>query len=350
MALEDRLMKRAVVSLEAGLEARDVGAITGAINALLAALPHSDQEDASAAVPRLTELLPHIPPWLEGMLAVIIGACVELGAEPVVCAPAVLDSARGGLRRTADFPARWAAAGGGVPPIPESAIQIPEWAVEQLGGADASEADILSLMAWWQVEQWELATVAMLTHRPIRDGLAERAQFRSEAERVALLGRGDLLSMRHIVRMLDDEPLLVLHRPTRTAYRMRMSGLGDLWQLQTLLGDVLIGGGHVAGAAPDPVAVGLARDMPFGPGVPAPAAMASAPFTLADADGREVPADGCPDDIPPVDGVRVLVLYSARRPGTWPAGRLFPNVPGSLVLDEALSEPEAAAWFAKLAR
>ncbi|MGR6999026.1 hypothetical protein ACU686_14255 [Yinghuangia aomiensis] len=48
-----------------------------------------------------------------------------------------------------------------MPPLPESAVQIPEWTVEQLGGADASEADILSLMAWWQVEQWELATVAM---------------------------------------------------------------------------------------------------------------------------------------------------------------------------------------------
>ncbi|MGR6999027.1 hypothetical protein ACU686_14260 [Yinghuangia aomiensis] len=62
-------MKRAVDSLEAGLEARDVGAITGAINALLAALPHSDRDDASAAVPGLTELLPRIPPWLEGMRA-----------------------------------------------------------------------------------------------------------------------------------------------------------------------------------------------------------------------------------------------------------------------------------------
>ncbi|MCE0446603.1 hypothetical protein LT493_24135 [Streptomyces tricolor] len=41
----------------------------------------------------------------------------------------------------------------------------------------------------------------------------------------------------------------MLHRPTGTGYALRMTGIGDNFQLHTLLADVLIGGGHLPGRA-----------------------------------------------------------------------------------------------------
>ncbi|MCF2532389.1 hypothetical protein [Yinghuangia soli] len=347
MITDDRRpLKLAVDRLQAAAAARASGDFADAVNAVLAALPQSDRRDASDAVPRLAKLLPDTPVWLQGMVAVITGACVELGADPAVCAPVILDSARDAVRRAAEFPAIWAAAGGGALPVPQSVDPSAE-AIDQLGGASAGEEALLGLMAWWQVQQWELATVAMLSHRPIRDGLAERAQFRAEAERLALVGPYPLESMRHIVRMVDDEPMLVLHRPSGTAYRMRMGGLGDNRQLLTLLADTLVGGGHVPGVAPHPAAVGLARDTPFGPGTNPPSANVSAQFALANPDGTLIDPEGCPDDITFTDGIRFLVLDAPRTPLTWTAGRLFPVVSGSLVLDAVLSPEESRTWAAK---
>ncbi|MGW0659413.1 hypothetical protein [Streptodolium elevatio] len=262
-------MKSAVDQLDEALNPPDVAKVAVAVNALLTALPLTDRDDAAAAVPRLTGFLPHVPMVHEGLLSVIIGACVELGADPAACAPDILDRARDNLRRAADFPAAWSAAGGGALPVPAS-VDIPAEVIDRVGGADAGEDVLLSLIAWWQVQQWELATVAMLSHRPVRDELTARAQFRAEAERVALVWHSGLVSLRHIVRMVDDEPILVLHRPTGSAYRMRMGGLGCNRQLSTLLADILVGGGHLPGTAPDPAAVSLARNGPYGPGTAPP--------------------------------------------------------------------------------
>ncbi|WP_436774935.1 hypothetical protein [Yinghuangia sp. YIM S09857] len=345
MDTEARPMSLAVDQLVAASESPDPNKIAAAVNALLIALPRTDRNEAAAAVPRLTELLQYLPLIHHGMLSVIIGACVELGADPTDCGPVILDRARDGLREAVNFPGIWHASGGAAVPVPES-VDIPGDIVGQLVGADADERALRSLIAWWQVQQWELATVAVLSHRPLRDSLAERAQFRAEVERVAVVWHTGLPSLRHIVRMLDDEPLVVLHRPSGAAYRMRMGGLGCNRQLLTLLADVLIGAGHVPGAAPDPAAVALARNAPFTPGSVS-SVDAYAEFAMSNADGSAVPVDGCPDDIRSVDGIRLLVLDRPRERSSWNPGRLFARVPGDLVLESVLSDEQSLAWFVK---
>ncbi len=68
--------------------------------------------------------------------------------------------------------------------------------------------------------------------------------------------------IRKLLQILDNEELIVLHPALRRGYRVRISGIGDNFQLHTLLADALIGDpaqGWLPGERPDPVVVAAAR-------------------------------------------------------------------------------------------
>lgn len=95
------------------------------------------------------------------------------------------------------------------------------------------------------------------------------------------LPRRDVDLMRGPLRVFDDEHLLVLHRPPGRGYRMAIGGIGDDFQLHTLLAAALVGvpaDGMIPGAAPDKRWVSAATD---GPDVQ-PGGIAGQ-FSLADA-------------------------------------------------------------------
>ncbi|MEW2130995.1 hypothetical protein [Streptomyces sp. NPDC005435] len=132
---------------------------------------------------------------------------------------------------------------------------------------------------------------------------------------------------------------MVLHRPTGTGYALRMSGIGDNFQLHTLLADVLIGGGHVSGEAPSAEEAAVCRDRPGQ--VPTTGA-----FNLVTPGGEWVWNEGTPSDIPVVDGVRLLVLDPPAYARSRPAGRFFPHMTGDLVLGRVLGAEEAGRLLA----
>ncbi|MFF4503268.1 Tn3 family transposase [Streptomyces sp. NPDC001401] len=113
-----------------------------------------------------------------------------------------------------------------------------EAALERVG-QDAAEG-------WLTLPPWEMASVAMLNHAAVRAELGDRRVRLLEAVRsVQEASDHDFKCLYYALLVLDDEPMGVLHRPTGTGYALRMSGLGDNFQLHTLLADVLVGGGHV---------------------------------------------------------------------------------------------------------
>ncbi len=152
--------------------------------------------------------------------------------------------------------------------------------------------------------------------------------------------------LRDLLRVLDDEELIVLYRPRRRGYVVRISGLGDNFQLHTLLAAALIGNeadGFIAGHPPRPEWVSAASNGP----VPQSGAVEGY-FNLVDAKGEWIWNEGVPDDIPAVEGRRVVVLDPPPYARSWSNSRLFPFMPGEVELLRQLSEREAEEWFARV--
>ena len=289
----------------------------------------TDGEFAQAG-PRLAALLPDVPPGPRGLVAVLTGACVERGADATACAPYIVGGLAEALTSAGEFCTRWAATGGGDLPDPDSDF-MDDALVERVG------TDLA--VGWATLPQWEMASVAMLSHGAVRVQLGDRrAELLAALRPVQEASEHDFKCLHYALLVLDDEPLVVLHRPTGTGYAMRMSGLGDNFQLHTLLAGALVGGGHVPGHAPSAQEVAVCRDAPGQ--VPT-----TGSFNLVTPGGEWVWNEGTPSDIPVVDGVRLLVLDPPPYQRGWPAGRFFPRMTGDLVLERVLDEPETRRWL-----
>ncbi|MFC8723938.1 hypothetical protein [Streptomyces bacillaris] len=346
----------AVADFEAAVVAQDAKRSGKAFIRLQETFGRAKETELFAGGPRLAAVLEQVPPTPRAVVAVLVGACVERGADAERCAPGVLAGLRAALEGAVAFGEAWAATGGGAFPVPDDGEPG-----EEIVGRTGFEAAV----GWWTLSQWEMAAVALLNHRAVRaglDGEAVRAGLDAEAVRAGLDekaaggGRGELLRLltaveqasgqelrclSYALQVLDDEPLVVLHRPSATGYLLRLSGIGDNFQLHTLLADALIGGGHVAGRAPSPQEVAVCRETPG-------QVETAGSFELVAPDGGRIWNEGTPADIPVVDGVRLLVLDEPSYARSWPAGRFFPGMRGDLILERALEPEETERWFARV--
>jgi hypothetical protein len=320
----------AVAGFETAIRARDGQRSEHAMQEIQQRYGDAGDEDFVQAGPRLAALLADVPPGPRALVAVLTGACVERGADAGVCAPYVFDGLAEALGAAGEFCERWAATGGGDLPDPDGDL-IDDTLAERVGHE--------AVVGWVTLPQWEMASVAMLSHGPVRTRLGERrARLLAALRPVQEATDHGFKCLHYALLVLDDEPLVVLHRPTGTGYAMRMSGLGDNFQLHTLLAGVLIGAGHVPGDAPSAQEVAVCRDAPGQ--VPTTGA-----FNLVTPGGDWVWNEGTPSDIPVVDGVRLLVLDPPPYQRGWPAGRFFPRMTGDLVLDRVLDEAETRGWL-----
>ncbi|MEV5610742.1 hypothetical protein [Streptomyces sp. NPDC052225] len=322
----------AVTGFETAVEQQDSAGAERGFQALHQHYQDAGERELAAGAARLARLLPTVPPGPRGTVAVVIGACVERGADPLVCAPAILDGLADAVRAAGEFCERWAATGGDELPDPEESG--PDEAAFERAGFEQT-------MAWWTLPQWEMASVAMLNHAGVRTGLdaGRRAELLTSIRAVEEASGHDFKCLTYALLVLDDEPLIVIDRPTGTGYALRMTGLGDTFQLHTLLADRLTGGGHLPGYAPAPQEVAVCRDAPGQ--VPTKGS-----FNLVAPDGGWIWNEGTPSDIPVVDGSRLLVLDPPPYERGWPAGRFFPGMTGDLVLERVLTAEETARWSA----
>ncbi len=286
--------------------------------------------EVAEAAPRLASLLSEVPPGPRATVAVIVGACVERGADPRPCAPYIFVEVAETLAAAGEFCERWKETGGGDFPNPQDGT---DEALFDRVGAEAA-------LAWLTMPQWEMASLAMLNHADVRAALHSSLRHRllRALRTVSEASDHQFKCLEYALLVLDDEPLVVLHRPTGTGYRVRMSGIGDNFQLHTLLADILIGGGHIPGRAPSPEEVAVCKDAPG-------QVHTVGSFNLVTATGEWIWNEGTPSDIPRVDGIRLLILDPPPYERSWPAGRFFPNMTGDLVLDRVLDETETHYWL-----
>lgn len=330
------------------------GSVAGFRDALAAAGREARRADGGA----LTAAVETIAPLVPGMggvfakTAVLAGACVEWGGSPVALAPVLPARAAEALQLWSLVPGVWEAAMPGRP-LPEPAdITMAElmrvFAEEGARHGYPREAMERVAMSWFDLDDWLRAIITTLARRDFRDAVSaeDMEKLRSAASEAA--ERSELAHWVHgLASVLDDEPLIVLDSGTGRGFALTMSGVGDNFQLHTLLADRLIGDpaeGLLPGERPDPAWVRAAAtgDPGLGPDNPV-----MRRFRLFDAQGAYVFPEGVPADIPAVDGVRVIVLHPPKGRFGWANGRVYEHMESALVLDRPLDPRESALWLSR---
>ncbi|URM98434.1 hypothetical protein LUW76_31075 [Actinomadura madurae] len=308
---------------------------------LMQASQSASPAEMNAALPRLAEGVAEAPPNLGGWLAVVTGAWIENGADPAPAGAAVVDRITDVTAAALAFGNAWEEAAGGKPP-PHMQEERPSQEVFDTVAPTLGDGAVTAMMSWFALPQFAMAGCTVLQMAPpVRAGLTDR-DFRVFATEKAARHLGQMDHYAALLRVLDNERVLVLDRASRRGWTVTIGGIGDNFQLHVLLAGALIGRpGGLAGERPDPeiVACFLNADVP--PGRP----IVSSPWNLVDAHGEPIWNEGVPADVPVVNGTRVVVVDPPSYERTFPAGRRFPLMPATLRVEGTHLPEDLAHWW-----
>lgn len=334
-----------------------------ATRSLAAATPQAAPDDVQDAMARLAVILATIRFGRGVDLARLAGAMTSHGPMPRELLPVLVRRATEVMELAGRFAAVYGAGEEALPDPEDPGLVQPVMtrlrsilagpaAVPPLPGMPdlpaAPDAAARTLAeAWFTGNGWVQPVLYLSQRKDIRASLPERARLLAATEAVAeqfnaahwLLG---------LLLVLDDEGLVVLHRATGRGYRVTISGIGDNFQLHTLLAANLIGAelrGMIPGRPPTPAEIAAASD-----GEVAPPDGIKGNFNLVDAYGAWIWNEGRPADIPRLEGTRVVVIDPPPYERMWNAGRAYPLMRPSVTVDEILPSTEAARWLSMVKR
>jgi hypothetical protein len=289
--------------------------------------------------------------------AMLCGAIVEAGGDPAITGPAVLQRVPEMLDGVAAY---WTAVhakadADGVPADDRSNDELAGRYTEAVYAENKP-----AVFAYMAQRGIGLSAIAHLSRsKDLRTavraegGYLEKADAADAAERTT-----GFLGM--MLRVLDDEPLIVIDPGAKRGWRVVVSGLADNFQFHTLLADALIGPGKLPGRRPDPREVTAARDGPVDPAHPHAAGAfnlwnwtglqpdGTLPDSLAGGD-HWIWGEGTPADITPFEGTRVVLVGPSPYARGWNAGRRFDGMVGELAVERELSPAEVADWLGQMA-
>ncbi|MEV4512378.1 hypothetical protein AB0K00_25850 [Dactylosporangium sp. NPDC049525] len=337
--------------LLAAMDARDPDGFEVALPGIARAVPDSPPDAVQAALVRLRPAL-SLPFGIAGNLAQLVGSMAGYGTDPAVVVPTLVDRAAAAMESAARF-AKLHQAAFGDPPRPQAHDEIGSTMQRFAGGAaglglDGNEAELL-VQAWFCADDWVQPVLYLCQRADVRTTLPQRARL-TTAIRPVLDQHGTPTWLAGLLRVLDDEPLLVLDRGfagTGRGYRVTIGGIGDNFQLHTLLAAALIGDpsrGLLPGRPPTAVevaAAGTGDDLQ-------PAGGLRGNWNLVDANGEWIWNEGNPADIPHLDGVRVVVLDPEPYSRSWNTGRQYPLMTPLLRVDGPVPTGEAADWLRRV--
>ncbi|GHJ43311.1 hypothetical protein Cs7R123_06530 [Catellatospora sp. TT07R-123] len=181
--------------------------------------------------------------------------------------------------------------------------------------------------ACFECSDWLDVLYYLVQDRRLRPQLRDRVRLVAAAARV-----GDSIwgvaHLEAVLLVLDDEPLVVLHRETGTAFRITINGVPYNSELDIVL------------------AKAINELTPADAGTP-PVLGGATQFDLTDAHGDWL-LHSRPVDIPELDGTRVVVLDPLPASRHWTPSDMFPHLQRH-ARAVALAPEEAAAWHARIA-
>jgi hypothetical protein len=327
-----------VTAFQEAVRHHDDDAVQRDLTQLREGFGQASDEDNDIAAGLLADVLFDVPSGRDAVVAVLIAACVERGADPTACAQPILERARVAIQGAWDFCDRWPLVEGGVYPQ-QSGETPPEELYEPLGGIDDPGARA-AVIGWWTLPMWQSAVVAVLSQKEPRKQLLPDDELLQEARDItAVSGVGTFLAQS--LAVLDDAKLVVIHRPTLEGFELVMSGVADNFQLETLLAGRLVTPGHLPGVAPSPEAVAACL---ADPGAPIEYD-GTGSFDLVAPDGTAIRNEGWPCDIPVVEASRLLILDPASYERTWHASRAFMGMSAQLDIERRISEDGVKRWM-----
>ena len=329
-------MAELCTALAEAVDRHDEDAARKALKEIVKAVERAGPAQLTEALVALRPVLAEVPLGNGAPLAALAAGLVEAGADPVAALDVLAERVAVGLEQAARFPTL---AGTDVaqPTDAASARAVVE-RVAAAGGLDLDEASLVT-QSWFTVEEWIPALLLPLQQKAGRAALPQRQRL-IEAASVAPDRIGSAHWLLGLLLVLDDEPLVVVHRATGAVFALTISGVGDNFQLHTLLADALVGGGHLPGTPPEPAWVAAATDGPWQPDGPI-----RGHFNLVDAGGKWIWNEGRPVDIEPVAGRRIVVLDPAPYERSWNIGRVYPLMRPEVRLDAVLQPHHAADWL-----
>ena len=327
----------------------DAAASTRSHRAIVERAGRADVDELSAGLLRLAPALERVALGNGTTLAQLVAGLIEAGADPLPVLDVLVDRVATGLELAAQF-GELAEKLGDEVAAPTSADEYRALrervvAAAPAAGLTAEDAGEIT-QAWFTVNDWIPALLVPLQQKVVRQELPDRDRL-TRATAAMTEHAADAVWLLGLLLVLDDEPLLVLHRPSGRAYEVTISGVGDNFQLHTLLAAALIGDpaiGLIPGARPHPAWTAAATN-----GDLAPADGVDGQFNLVDGRGAWIWNEGRPSDIPLLGDHRVVVLDPPPYERSWNIGRTYPLMPPHVTLDRILEADEAAAWFLRVA-
>jgi hypothetical protein len=300
----------------------------------------------------LTRLIPALRSVAVGNgvgLVRLTAGLVESGADPLPILDVLVERVSDALEQAARYPALAETAGVGLAkPTDAAGVSAVLERVTRAGarvGLGAYEAGLI-VQAWLTANDWIPGLLVPLQQKRARAAVSQQARLTAAAEAMSEHAE-DASWLLGLLAVLDDEQLIVVHRASRRVYAVTISGIGDNFQLHTLLAATLIGDpaqGLIPGQRPHAIWIAAATD-----GEMAPTGGVQGQFNLVDATGEWIWNEGRPADIPLVAGHRVIVIDPAPYQRSWNIGRAYPLMVPQIHLNHILPADEAAAWTQRIA-
>lgn len=346
----------------------DMSELRNELQQILQQATRAPREDLDGALQRLEELVGSLPLLPAALIALGCGALVEYGGSPSAVIPVIFRRTGEALQRAASFVSACKEAARAQPSQAaenEDAEQCVETYGEQVSQRMPEEA-----RAWSALPMlFRVALAILMGDARARQLVRDNISFTTALKGFPVQNT-DVVCIHKLLQILEHEVLIILHPGLRRGYRVRINGIGDNFQLHTLLADALIGDpthGWLPGERPDPIVVAAAKDGPCPRTVEENQTfpVAQGAFNLWNWQGLQADGtlptpgttqsrswiwnEGTPADISLFEGSRVILLGPPPYARTWSAGRSFPSIAGQFDVLELLTPAQIEDWLTRLA-
>jgi hypothetical protein len=328
-------------------------AMNAAAQAFFNAVGRASLDEANHALSTIAGFFSLEEPKRAAFLALVCGALVERGCDPL----AIAQPLRERLQSLLEAAATLADACRARMPKSEDEDQDPREAFEQVRQQLVSEMPAEN-PAWEALNRfWPPAIAVFSVSAPSR---AAARGLRDLAARVADHHEAGHW-LRLILSVLDDEPILVIEPQTSLGILARISGVVDNFQLNMLLMDGFPKTGFLARRRiPQRVA-----DVAHGIGPQQTDDIVTSVWNLytwkAIEPGLQLPNpndygasanwiwnEGSPEDIPIFEDRRVVLLGPASYPRSWRSQRMFDRLPAKVECERKLTKAEITDWLQRM--
>ena len=324
------------------LDHRDEAAFGEAVNGLRATVQTMSPADVAAEAAALAAVVNRLPIGIGSYVTPALGALCDLGARPGDVLDALVEGALRVLNNLEPFKQLCAQAGIEAPnSSDDEAFPDTMRALIESEAVDMEPNRIAQYaQAWFAGDGWIQPVLYLCQRKDVRAILPRREELTAAIESA----REDLETahwLYGLLMVLDDERFIVLHRAGRKGWRCTMSGIGDNFQLHTLLAARLAEATGVTPPTPAELAAADTGDLQPADGI-------KGRYNLVGADGTWIWNEGRPADIPTLDGTRVVVLDPPPYERGWNAGRAYPKMPPTLTVDGELAPEEFDLWLGEV--